>query len=243
MDDLRETVERLCRSSRRAYHNPYDLEWPSAAGRPGWFTSPELVSLHGTPAWDHLDEAAQMELSFWEAVNFYSLNIHGERLLMEGLAARLYRPGLGAATEYLHHMLDEENKHSVWFGQFCLRYAGRIYPDLTVAFPRAYAPGEEDLLFFAQVLIFEQVVDRFNLAMARDERLVPIAGTINERHHDEEVRHLIFGRRIVEDLWWRHSPAWSAETVAGARAQLRAFFEATWRSFYNPRAYRDAGLA
>jgi hypothetical protein len=243
-DGLVATAARLSAASRRAYQNPYEaIEWPEALDRDQWFTSPELISLYGTPLWDGLGERARRELSFWEAVNFFSLNIAGERSLMEGLAARLYRPGLEDVSEYLHHFLDEENKHSVWFATFCRRYAGRIYPDRTVVFPREHAAGEEDFLFFARVAIFEEIVDRYNVAMGRDERLVPVARRINANHHAEETRHLVFGRRIVEHLWRRHSPSWSDATVAGVRAHLAGFLEATWRTYYNPDVYRDAGFA
>lgn len=237
------TVRRLCASSRRAYQNPYEaIEWPEVLDRSQWFTSPELISLHGTPAWESLSDAGRRELSFWEAVNFYSLNIHGERALMEGLAARLHRPGTEGVSEYLHHFLDEENKHSVWFATFCLRYAGRIYPERKVVFPRRYEPGEEDLLFFARVLIFEEIVDRYNLAMARDERLVPLARQINANHHAEEVRHLIFGRQVVQALWAEHAPRWAPATVDGVRAHLAQFLTSTWGEYYNATAYSDAGL-
>jgi hypothetical protein len=243
MTELAETVRRLSAASQRAYQNPYEaIVWPDDLGRDQWFTSPELVSLYGTPWWDELDDQGRKTLSFWEAVNFFSLNIHGEKILMEGLAHRLYQPDLEEATEYLHHFLDEENKHSVWFGTFCTRYAGKVYPDRKVAFPREYGEGEEDLLFFAKVSIFEEVVDRYNLTMGRDERLAGVARQINANHHAEETRHLVFGRRIVADLWQRWAPTWSPEVVAGVRAHLGAYVNITWREFYNPDVYRDAGL-
>ena len=243
-DTLAEAADRLCASSRRAYQNPYEaIDWPDALERPGWCTSPELISLYATPAWDALGEEARRELSFWEAVNFYSLNLHGEKALMEGLARRLHQPGLEEVTGYLHHFLDEENKHSIWFGTFCRRYAGRVYPDRTVSFPRDHAPGEDDLLFFARVAIFEELVDRYNSAMGRDARLVPVARQINARHHAEETRHLVFGRHVVEHLWARHRRGWSDETVEGVRRHLAGYLVSTWRAYYNPDAYRDAGLA
>ena len=243
MEPLAETVARLSASSRRNYQNPYEtITWPESLVRPLWCTSPELISIHGTAWWDALDEPRRQELSFWEAVNFFSLNIHGERALIEGLAHRLYRPGLEETAEYLHHFLDEENKHSVWFGTFCLRYAGKIYADRKVAFPGDGAEGEEDFLFFARVAIFEEIVDRYNLTMGHDERLAPVVRQINARHHAEETRHLIFGRRIVEHLWRRHHPTWSDTTVARLRGYLAGYLESTWREYYNPDVYRDVGL-
>lgn len=243
-EDLAATARRLCASSRRSYVNPFEaVDWPDACATDAWYTSPELISLHGTPAWDDLSEAGRRTLSFWEAVNFYSLNLHGERVLMEGVARRLEQPDLDPVGEYLHHFLDEENGHSVWFGTFCRRYAGRVYPDRTFAFERSYAPGEEDVLFFAQVAVFEELVDRYNATMARDERLVPVARRINALHHAEETRHLVFGRQVVAYLWDRYRPAWGDGTVEGVRRHLGGYLVSTWRAYTNPDAYRDAGLA
>ena len=241
---LGEVVDRLSRSSRSTYQNPYEaLDWPDALDpEAAWFTSPELSSLAGTAWWDGLDEPGRRRLSFWEAVNFFSLNIHGERVLMEGLAQRLYRPDLADVAPYLHHFLDEENKHSVYFGGFCRRYA-RVYPDRKLAFgTAAAAPGEDDLLFFARVLVFEEIVDRYNVAQGRDERLHPLARFINRNHHAEETRHLAFGRQLVAGLWDAWRPRWDDGVVAGIRDHLAAFTRMSWREYYNPHVYRDAGF-
>ena len=242
-DALADTVRKLSASSRRTYQNPYEaISWPKDLDRRQWFSSPELISLYGTRFWDELSEEGRRELSFWEAVNFYSLNIHGEKSLMEGLARRLYQPGMEEVAEYLHHFLDEENKHSVWFGTFCMRYAGKVYPDRKVVFPREYAEGEEDFLFFAKVAIFEEIVDRYNVVQGRDERLAPVARQINANHHAEETRHLVFGRRVVDELWRRWSPRWAPEVVERVRSYLAAYVVATWKEYYNPDVYRDAGV-
>jgi hypothetical protein len=162
---------------------------------------------------------------------------------MEGLARRLYKRELADVAHYIHHFLAEENQHMTWFGGFCRRYAGGIYADRKVALPRSYAPGEEDLLFFAKVLVFELIVDAFNLRMAKDDRLHPLVREINRRHHEDESRHLAFGRLVVEDLWRRHAPAWPPETRHAIKAYMAAYVDATWREYFNPDVYRDAGLA
>src|SRR4051794_39063033 len=79
--------------------------------------------------------------------------------------------------------------------------------------------------------------------MATDGRLVPVARQINALHHADEARHLVFGRQLVAELWRRHLPAWSAETVAALRQYLASYLVATWREYYNPSMYADAGLA
>jgi hypothetical protein len=242
--ELERTVERLSAASRRQLIDPYgELDWPAELAREQWFFSPELVSLAGTGAWDALDEPARQRLSFFEAVNFFSLNIHGERRLVAGLAARLYTPRHARVSAYLHHFLDEENKHMVYFGGFCTRYAGRVYPEKKLLFPREFAPGEEDFLFFAKVLVFEELVDVFNQRMAADERLVPLVRRINLLHHREEQRHLVFGRQYVAQLFAELAPTWAPEVLARVRETLAQYLLATWREYANPEVYRAAGLA
>jgi hypothetical protein len=243
MKSLAELSAQLCEASERKFVNPYEyLEWPETLERERWYTSPELVSLHGTPIWDGLDEPARKRLSFFEAVNFFSLNVHGEKALIEGLAQRLYAGGVEGHSAYLHHFLDEENKHMVYFGGFCGRYAGKVYRDRKVAFPREYAEGEEDFLFFAKVMVFEEIVDVFNVRMSKDERLEPIARRINAIHHLEETRHLAFGRAIAAELFDRHAPRWSAATRSSVAEYLAGYLRATWKEYWNPDVYADAGL-
>jgi len=236
-------VKTLCDASKRDYANPYaQLEWPETVNIEDWHMSPELLSLYGTDVYERLTEAERKRLSFYEAVNFFSLNIHGEKPLVEGLAKRLYAKSSRPIDSYLHHFLDEENKHMIYFGEFCMRYAGKLYPDKKLTFPRQYAPGEEDFLFFAKVMIFEEIVDVYNVRMAKDERLTPIARKINYFHHRDETRHLAFGRQLVKELFEQHATAWSPETLRGLRDYLGNYLIATWKEYYNPDVYRDAGL-
>lgn len=243
MRELAGIVERLCRISEAAEQAARPgCDWPERIGIEEWCMSPELVSLHGTELYDALGPAQRRRLAFAEAVNFFSLNIHGERALIAGIAQRLHRAGGGALERYLHHFLAEENRHMALFAEFCRRYAGKIYADKKLALARAYAPGEDDFLFFARVLVFEEIVDRYNLRMSGDRRLAPIVRHINRLHHRDESRHLAFGRRLVLELFERHAPRWSGEELERARAELAAYFAVCWREYYSPEAYRDAGL-
>lgn len=243
MRDFTDILDRLCSASRKHYLDPYaQIEWPDALDPSQWAFSPELISLYGTPVWEGMTGEQRKRLSFYETVNFFSLNIHGEKSLVEGLARRAYQTGMENITSYLHHFLDEENKHMVYFGGFCNRYAGKVYRDRKVVFPRDYATGEEDFLFFARVLLFEEIVDVYNVRMAKDQRLPAVICRINLIHHLEESRHLAFGRLLVKRLFDQYAPDWSPETLGGVREYLQAYLVSTWREYYNPDVYRDAGI-
>ena len=241
-EGMAELVGRLCRQSVAEYEPGFTFEeWPDAIDRRQWFTSEPVVSLNGTGLWRELDEDTRKLVSFWDAVAFFSANIHGETGLIQGIAARLNAPGHEDVTPYLHHMLDEENKHSVYFTEFCRRYGGRMYPDRMLTL--AADPAESaDFLFFARVYLFEDVVDCLNRVMAADETVHPVARWINANHHQEERRHLAFGRNMVRRLWAEGQGVWSDDVREHARGALVGYLNAMWKSLYNPQVYLDAGL-
>jgi len=241
--ELNTVVSTLCRISQDKFVDPFRaLSWPESLDREQWFFSPELISIAGTPEYEALDEPHRKKLSFCEAVNFFSLNIHGEKALIEGLARNLYLRDEPALSPYLHHFLDEENKHMIYFGRFCTQFAKKIYRDKKLVFPREYAPGEEEFLFFVKVMIFEEIVDFYNKLMGADQRLVPIARDINRMHHVDESRHLSFGRAIVKWLFDRYAGEWPRQTLDALRQYIAGYLQSTWREYYNSDVYRDAGI-
>jgi hypothetical protein len=198
------------------------------------------MSLAGSQYLDGLGEATRKKLSFFEAVNFFSLNIHGEKALIGEIVKHLYRRQ-SEITPYLQHFLDEENKHMMYFGKFCLSYAGKIYGSRTIPFQqREFTPAQEDFLCFAKILIFEEIVDAYNQAMASDERLVPIARQINRLHHSDEVRHLAFGREVTSVLFEKVALTADATELTRLRSYLNDYLHLTWRTYYNHDAYMDA---
>lgn len=227
------------------------VDWPETLEPESWFMAPELISLYGTPTYDALDEKERQRLSFFEAMNFFSLNVHGEKALVSGLSERLYRQNgrrgsslrIRGYDDYLHHFLAEENHHMSWFGGFCARYGKGLYPDKKVAFPSEdAAEGEEEFLFFSKILIFEEIVDAYNVRCAKDERLHPLIRRINALHHRDETRHLAFGRQVVQATFEYGSRHWDAQILERVRNYLLAYLDSTWKEYFNPQVYTDAGI-
>jgi hypothetical protein len=229
-------------SVKKAWDVYSAFDWPAALDPAHWCMPPELVSLYGTSAWDALDEAGQRRLSLYEVANFFSLTLHGERPLVQGLCNQMYSRQNEPVTEYIHHFLDEENRHMVMFAMFCKRYAGKVYPMKKIAFPKKYAKGEEDVTFFIKALIIEEIGDYYNVAMSHDARLAPIVQEVNRFHHRDEARHIVFGRRILKETFDESAPGWPAETLARVRSWLGDYLRSSWLDFYNPTVYRDAGV-
>ena len=232
----------LSAASERHLLDPAALDWPDAADPDGWYFTPELISLYGTPVWAALDERQRKRLSLCEAVNFFSMNVHGEKYLISELSRHLYRNDSNELSRYLLHFVAEESRHMMCFAGFCTRYAGRIYADRTVH-PAAGDDAELDrFLLFARINVFEEIVDHYNRTMAQDARLVPIAREINRMHHLEELRHLAFGRRFLAQCIERHVNDWNEARRDELRGQLSGYLHYVWMQYSNPDAYADAGI-
>lgn len=244
MEQTSALAEQLIKASRRETWDVYTyFDWPETIPADAWAMSPELVSIYGTPAWDALSEEQQKRLALYEIGNFFSLTLQGERPLVAGMSDRLYSQRFTAAeTEYMHHFMDEENKHMVMFGMFCRRYIGKIYPEKKLTLPREFVKGEEDVAYFCKVMVVEELGDYYNVVMMRDKRIHPIVQEINFVHHRDESRHLGFGRQLTTELWNKWSPTWTDEVRARFQAWLAAYLKSSWGDFYNPTMYKDAGL-
>ena len=240
---LEQTAGRLTALSRVARSDSHGLfDWPSRAATDRLAMSEALLPLAGLPLYRELGDEQRWRLAMLEAANFFSLNIAGERELMSGLAQRLYSDRPASISNYLQHFLDEENAHTAVFARFCLDYGGGIFADRQVRFAREFAPGEEEFLFFARVLIFEEVAHFFNKAIANDADVWPLARAINRYHAEDESRHIAFGRLQVEQMWEHFKAQWSADERKRIGRYLAQYTATVLRSYVNPDVYRALGL-
>ncbi|MYU20910.1 diiron oxygenase [Streptomyces sp. SID8352] len=236
-------LDRLSSKSVEEYYNPYKLfEWPDTLPEDMWWMSPELTTTHGTPAAERLGPERLHALSRQESINFYSLNVHGIRELLIEVTRRIHTAGFETPSQFFHHFIGEENEHMWFFAEFCLRYGGKIYRQpggVAADIPRSPV---ESLLVFSRILIFEELVDHFNSRMALDDRLHDTIRAINRIHHQDESRHIAFGRELVAAL---HA---DVRRNAGERElddisdYLKRYMTFSFESLYNPQVYRDAGI-
>lgn len=245
MESSDQLAVRLTNLSREQLWNVYqEFEWPEALDPERYQMLPELISIYGTELWDELSEEQRKRLSLYEIGNFFSLTLQGERPLVAGLSDRLYSKRVSReATEYLHHFIDEENKHMIMFGIFLNKYLGKVYPEKKIALGGERSKGEEEVAFFCKVLVVEELGDYYNVKMMLDDSIEPIVKRINWVHHRDESRHLGFGRRHLTELVEHWLPQWSDETRRGFSDWLGQYVRSSWADFYNPTMYKDAGLA
>jgi hypothetical protein len=238
-------LERLTDACKDNYYNPYKLfDWSEILSEQHWWMSPELLSVHNTSLMEELDESQLKKLSKWESINFYSLNVHGIRELLLEVTKRLHKPDFDNASEFFHHYIGEENEHMWFFAKFCLTYGEKIYPDKQI---KSQNVQEIDLdiesfLVFARILIFEEIVDYFNVCMGSDKSLPPIIQKINKVHHQDESRHIAFGRQIVAESYSKLCQRLTSEQVLDIENYLKRYIISSIESLYNPAMYRDAGI-
>lgn len=239
---LERATTRLIAQSIGAYSNPYRMfEWPSRPPTDDLAMTEALLPLAGHPLFGELTDEQRWQLALMEAVNFFSLNIAGERELMTGLAQRLYCGRPTHISQYLQHFLHEENAHTVVFARFCLDYGGIIYPDRQLRFPHEIRPGEEEFLFFARVIIFEEIAHFYNKRISVDDRVWRIARHINRYHAEDETRHIAFGRLLVEEMWERFGAQWTTDDKKSIGDYLARYTDSVLRSYVNPSVYRCLG--
>jgi hypothetical protein len=243
-DRFLQILDRLTNKSIEDYYNPYRLfAWPDSLPDSMWWMSPELTTTHGSPLGKSLTEEQLFALSKYESINFYSLNVHGIRELLIEVTRRIHTRGFETPSQFFHHFIGEENEHMWFFAEFCLRYGGKIYRQPAGANVEIPKSDVESLLVFARILIFEELVDHFNSRMAVDDRLHETIRAINRIHHQDESRHIAFGRELVTALYAQVKRTSTEHELAEISGYLRRYLTYSFESLFNPHVYRDAGLA
>lgn len=230
-DRLRGLLDRLSSMSVEDYYNPYRIfEWPDLLPDDMWWMTPSLMTVHETEVAKELSTEQLQAISKYESINFYSLNVHGIRELLIEVIGRIHTAEFAEASEFFHHFIGEENEHMWFFAEFCLRYGPKIYQRPRGGAETIPPKNAESLLVFTRILIFEELVDHFNSKMALDGELHDTIRQINRIHHQDESRHGFREQATDEDL-------------TNISNYLKRYLVFSFESLFNPRVYRDAGLA
>jgi len=92
------------------------------------------------------------------------------------------------------------------------------------------------------LLIFEEIVDVFNQRMGTDERLHPTIRQINALHHQDESRHIAFGRQAVALLHAELRRTLTENQLELLEHYLKQYMRASVDGLVNASVFRDAGL-
>lgn len=217
------------------------FEWPGEIPADAQWIPDELLTVYGTELFEELDEETKSRLRKWESINFYSQNVHGEKILSRDLVTRIYNSEYLRESQYLFHFLREENEHMSMFAEFCSRY-GEILPNSRIDLGRKQQPHIEDFLLFCRTILFEFYVDFYNKTAARSNTVPQIVAQINHHHHIDESRHVLFSKQMIQDLYDRLKMEITEEALDGVRLYVEEYMINQIELVYSTSVYERAGI-
>jgi P-aminobenzoate N-oxygenase AurF len=237
-----EFSERLLKGSvKKSYEPVVDIDWDAPLDPDKFFLPPRMVSLYGTPMWDQMTRAQQIELSRQELVNTLSAGIWFENILNQALLRKLMHDDpTSRASHYALTELGDETRHMVMFGKAIERVGAkpvrpRLYHRLIInSLPLLFRGA----LLWVAALVGEEIFDALQRQMLDDPQLQPIVQRLMRIHVTEEARHIQFARdgvrkRVAE------MPRLNRWLIANIHGVGGLFFGAL---FTNPVPYARTGL-
>jgi hypothetical protein len=226
---------------KKSYAPVVDIDWDAPLDPDKFFLPAETVSLYGTPLWDAMSRAQQIELSRQELVNTLSAGIWFENILNQALLRKMmHQDPTASTTHYELTELGDETRHMVMFGKAIARV------DAKPVRPKYYQRFIINLLPFAfqgsalwvAALIGEEIFDSLQRQMMDDDELQPMVQRLMRIHVTEEARHIQFARDGLRKRTptMRRLPKFFVANINGLGGYFFRFL------FTNKVSYRRVGL-
>jgi len=207
-----EFADRLLKGSvRKSYAPIVDIDWDAPVEPDKYFLPPKVVSLYGTPLWESMSRAEQIELSRQELVNTLSAGIWFENILNQALLRKMmHQDPTASATHYELTELGDETRHMVMFGKAIAKVGAdpvrpKLYQRLIINTLPFFFRGS---VLWVAALIGEEIFDSLQRQMMDDPELQPMVQRLMRIHVTEEARHIQFARdglrkRTPDMSWWK----------------------------------------
>ncbi|MEZ0054034.1 hypothetical protein ABIA30_005073 [Mycobacterium sp. MAA66] len=207
-----EFADRLLKGSvRKSYAPVVDIDWDAPLDSDKYFLPPKVVSLYGTPIWEAMSRAEQIELSRQELVNTLSAGIWFENILNQALLRKMmHQDPTASATHYELTELGDETRHMVMFGKAIEKVGAdpvrpKLYQRMVINALPFFFRGS---VLWVAALIGEEIFDSLQRQMMDDPELQPMVQRLMRIHVTEEARHIQFARdglrkRTPQMSWWK----------------------------------------
>lgn len=203
------------------YRDPLQiLDWVSLNTQDFWLP-PEMLSLHGVAGFEAVPKATKRRLSHYEFLNFIYAGLWLEGIFIERLGGMLKSTQDVSAYAYYLHEIREEAGHSLMFLRL-MEESGLRLPRPWRAFSLVdllgrYAPARS-ALFWLAVTVGEEIPDKFNRTLHRQDGINPLIGQMAALHRMDEARHIAYARGVLrhklDSMWrWRKSGLGVVATV------------------------------
>lgn len=193
-----EFAQRLLKgSARKSYAPVVDIDWDAPLEPDTFFLPPKSVTLYGTPIWQQMSRAEQIELSRQELVNLLSAGVWFENILNQALLRDLMHKDVTAhSTHYSLTELGDETRHMVMFGKTIERIGAKPIQ------PRRWQRWIINMLplmfrgpiLWGAALVGEEIFDALQRLVLEDPDIQPIVQRLMRIHVTEEARHIQYAR-------------------------------------------------
>ncbi|MCV7067197.1 diiron oxygenase [Mycolicibacterium farcinogenes] len=216
-------------SVRKSYAPVVDIDWDAPLDPDKFFLPPRIVSLYGTPLWDKMSRAEQIELSRQELANTLSAGIWFENILNQSLLRKMmHQDPTSHSTHYELTELGDETRHMVMFGKAIDKIGAkpvrpRLYQRIINSLPFVFRGS----VLWVAALVGEEIFDSLQRQMMDDPELQPMVQRLMRIHVTEEARHIQFARdglrkRTPSMPWYKR--AWVANLNGAGGPFFRYLF-------------------
>ncbi len=237
----KQAAQLLKMSARNSFDPRVDIDWDAPLEPEKWFIPEHRCTLYGTSLWDSLSVEQKINVSREELGSNLALGVWTEWMLLQAVARYSYDLDITTpAAQFAMTESADEVRHMIMFADLiekigCKSY--RVPPRTRISgkFLKALAPVP---WLWAQLMMTEQMFDRFQREMVEDETLQPVIREVCRIHVVEEARHITFAQTEIEKF---------AEKASGAqrfmvRMLLAMTVETLANEIFNPEMYERAGL-
>lgn len=241
-------ARKLINGSEKKKYDPFNrVDYQEKLNGDRWQFPEKLLSLYGTSVYGDLNDEQKWRLALLEAINFFSVNIHGEQALVSAMEPRLYRDKRAGedpvSSKYMQRFIHEENSHTYMLAEYCLRYHGSVFPDRAFAVEQPkLAPETDDLLYYGRIYILESYLGFINQIAMKTPDLDRTAAEVHECHLIDEARHKAWDKAMVEENLRRAKSKKLHEELRVVTGLLATYQEYIYQSSCNPKVYRMLGL-
>lgn len=241
-------ARKLISGSEKKKYDPFNrVDYQETLNGDRWQFPEALLSLYDSPIYGELSDEQRWRLSLLEAVNFFSVNIHGEQALVSAMEPRLYRDKrVGedpVSSQYMQRFIHEENSHTYMLAEYCLRYHGSVFPDRSFAVEHPkFSPEVDDLLYYGRIYILESYLGFINKKAMNDADLDTTAQQVHAHHFMDEVRHKAWDKAMIEENLRRAKEKNLGSQLQAVKKLLATYQEYIYQSSCNPAVYRALGL-
>lgn len=168
--------------------------------------TPETSWIYGTPYWDELTEEQRKEMMWMEVARDVSMFIWLEQCLPPLYVGYVntYKDRLSPEIyEYLMIFSKEEIIHTLMFRRFLKLGNLPLYSAPTGPYVQLYEklPHLHPVIGILWTLTVEWAAETTAIYGTQDDAIEPLTRKMFYEHHMEELRHIMFGRRLIESFF------------------------------------------